>query len=232
MRWLLALWIWLLPSLAFAGGQPAVAVLYFRNQGNPELEVFRVGLAEMLASDLAGTPGVRIIERVEVQATLDELELGHSGIVDPTTAARIGKLVGARWLLMGSYFEFQGTLRIDARLVNVETGVHDHAKGFEGPSGSMMALRREVVADMRGALTTLAGESTGAAPSPSPPARPTAALVVAPDGGELEAAVAFSEGLIALDRKDVTRARESFERALVADPDLALARAELEALGP
>ncbi len=231
MRWVVVLLFWLLPGLAFAGGQSAVAVLYFRNQGNPELEVFRVGLAEMLASDLSGTPGVRIIERVEVQATLDELELGHSGRVDPTTAARIGKLVGARWLLMGSYFEFQGTLRIDARLVNVETGVHDHAKGFEGPSGSMMVLRREVVADMRAALATLTGESTGAAPSTTPAGSPTAAPVVAPDTGDLEAAVAFSEGLIALDRKDVTRARESFERALVADPDFGLAQAQLEAMG-
>ena len=161
-RFFLCLVLWLVPAVA-AAGQPAVAVLYFRNQGNPELEVFKLGLAEMLASDLDGTPGVRVIERVELQETLNELELGHSGKVDPATAAQIGKLTGARWLLMGSYFEFQGTLRIDARLVEVETGdgaVERVADEFgHGPGGyrapGCVAPRR-VRADDRpaGAQTT------------------------------------------------------------------------------
>ena len=50
------------------------------------------------------------------------------------------------------------------------------------------------------------------------------------DADTVKAAVAYSEGLIFLDHKDTTRAREAFEKALVADPKLAAARTELAAL--
>ena len=96
-RFFLCFVLWLVPAVA-AAGQPAVAVLYFRNQGNPELEVFKLGLAEMLASDLDGTPGVRVIERVELQETLNELALGHSGKVDPATAVKQDLYVGTNTL--------------------------------------------------------------------------------------------------------------------------------------
>ena len=42
--------------------------------------------------------------------------------------------------------------------------------------------------------------------------------------------MAFSEGLIALDKKDVGRAREAFETAIEANPNLDLAKAELAGL--
>ena len=54
--------------------------------------------------------------------------------------------------------------------------------------------------------------------------------MVAPDAQTLEAAVAFSEGLIHLDRSDVPRARESFQQALAADPQLDAARQALGTL--
>jgi len=42
--------------------------------------------------------------------------------VDPQTAAKIGKLVGARYVVAGTFIDFYGDFRVDVRLVNVETG--------------------------------------------------------------------------------------------------------------
>ncbi len=216
-----------LPFAAQGAPPPTVAVLYFKNTGNPELEMLKVGLAEMLAGDLDGTPGVEIVTRTELQAALDELELGHSGVVDVSTAARVGKVLQARWLLTGSYFELMGTLVINAKIIDVETTLQLGAAGREGPPARFRALSRELAQELARELTALAGTPTGAAaPTPSPAPVP----VAAPGERSMEATLAWSEGLVALDRKDVVRARESFERALAADPDFELAKAQLAAL--
>jgi tetratricopeptide (TPR) repeat protein len=75
----------------------------------------------MLISELAQNPSVRVVEREDVQRLLDEQNLGTSGRVDPQTAAKVGKLVGARYVVLGTFLDFYGDFRVDARLVNVET---------------------------------------------------------------------------------------------------------------
>ena len=57
-----------------------------------------------------------------MQKLLDEQNLGAQGRVDPQTAAKVGKLVGARYLVLGNFVDFYGDFRVDVRLVNTETG--------------------------------------------------------------------------------------------------------------
>lgn len=238
-RALLLLFLTLVPAVATAGGPQTIAVLYFDNQGNPELEPLKVGLAQMLITDLQGTDGVTVVERSRLQAVLDEQQLGHSGLVDKATAAKIGKLLGADAILMGGYFELAGTLRIDARLVKVETGEILHAKGQNGVTQQFMELEKALATDVGGYLAGTAkpdNTPTRTQPAEAPPttrgtdAKPAGDALVQHDADTVQAAVAYSEGLIFLDQKDTTRAREAFEKALVADPKLAAARTELAAL--
>lgn len=214
-------------------GDSRVAVLYFENQGNPELEPLKVGLAQMLISDLTGTPGVAMVERTQLQAILNELELGHSGKVDPDTAAKVGKLLGAEYMVLGTYFEMMGTLRLDARLVRVETGEIVHAHGVDGKASEFMDLERQLAEDFGKVLA----ETASGAPAPGPDAPPADTVptdveaVVRPDADELAGALAFSEGLIHADEKDAPQAREAFEKAVAANPELEeLARLELARL--
>ena len=209
----------LVPSRAFADTN--VAVLYFENQGNPELEALKVGLTQMLITDLTGTEGVAMVERTQLQALLNELELGHSGKVDPETAAQVGKLLGAEYMVLGTYFEMMGTLRIDARLVKVETGEIVHASGVDGKATEFMDLEQQLAGDLQGVLAqTVSGQE------PTPEASVPAAVpadaeaVVAPDADELAGALAFSQGLIHADKKDAPQAREAFEQAVAANPEL------------
>lgn len=230
---LLALLWTLLLTVSPAQADDTVAVLYFQNQGNPELEPLKVGLAQMLITDLTGAPGVQVVERAQLQAILDELELGHSGAVDPDSAAQVGKLLGAEWMLMGSYFEMAGTLRVDARLVNVETGAIQHAAGQNGAAMEFMSIEKALAAEFRAELVkhgratrdqTSEGTAVEAVVTTTPPA------LAEPDPEALQAAVAFSEGLIFLDGKDAPRAREAFQKAVEADPNLKPAQDALAAL--
>lgn len=218
------------PSRALADTN--VAVLYFENQGNPELEPLKVGLTQMLITDLTGTDGVAMVERTQLQAILNELELGHSGQVDPETAAQVGKLLGAEYMVLGTYFEMMGTLRIDARLVKVETGEIVYAAGVNGEAAEFMDLEQQLAGEFQEALVeTLSGEETKEEARAPVEVPADAEAVVAPDADELAGALAFSQGLIHADKKDAPQAREAFEQAVAANPELEeMAKEQLAAL--
>jgi TolB-like protein len=90
-------------------------------QGKEDFDALQKGIAGMLISELALNPSARIVEREEIQKLVEEQNLGASGRVDPQTAAKIGKLVGARYVVLGTFIDFYGDFRVDVRLVNVET---------------------------------------------------------------------------------------------------------------
>ncbi|MDP2314051.1 MAG: CsgG/HfaB family protein [Pseudomonadota bacterium] len=221
MSLLLGLCLFVAEALA---GPGSVAVMYFQNQGNPELEPLKVGLTQMLTTDLVGAGGVTVVERTQLQALMDELKLGHSAVVDKDTSSKLGKLLGAEYLILGSYFSLAGTLRVDARLVRVETGEVVYASGSNGTVAEFLDIERKVAAGFRERIGQLI-------PGAVPPLPALAALTSAVGTGQpLDAALKFSDGLIALDQHELPRARESFQAAIAADPRMDAARAQLASM--
>jgi TolB-like protein len=221
MSFLLGLSLFIAEALA---GPGSVAVLYFQNQGNPELEPLKVGLTQMLTTDLVGAGGVTVVERTQLQALMDELKLGHSAVVDKDTSAKLGKLLGAEYLVLGSYFSLAGTLRVDARLVRVETGEVVYASGSNGTVAEFLDIERKVAAGFRERLGQLVpGAVPALAPLPVIASLGSGVATAQP----LDAALKFSDGLIALDQHELPRARESFQAAIAADPRMEAARAQL-----
>jgi len=107
--------------------RPGVAVWPFSNGGSfgrdPwDYEALGVGLQQMLITELSLNSGLRLVERSRIREILDELELSRSGVVDPGTAADVGKLVQARYMIVGGFVDADGTMRLDGRIVDVETG--------------------------------------------------------------------------------------------------------------
>ncbi len=106
--------------------RPGIAVMAFEDGGSygqdaEDFAALRVGLQQMLLTELAQNSALRIVERSQINAILQEQELASSSRVDASTAAEIGKLVGARYMVFGSFIDFYGDFRIDARIVDVET---------------------------------------------------------------------------------------------------------------
>lgn len=104
-----------------------VAVFAFENGGSmgmkdpADFEGLQRGFAGMLISELSANPAWRVVEREQIQKLTDEQNLGASGRVDPQTAAKVGKLVGAKYAVTGTFIDNMGTWRVDIRLINVET---------------------------------------------------------------------------------------------------------------
>src|SRR5881397_3428804 len=106
--------------------RPGVAVMPFDNGGSygqdkENFDALQKGIAGMLISEMSANPAARVVEREAIQKLLEEQNLGASGRVDPQTAAKVGKLVGARYVVLGTFIDFYGDFRVDVRLVNTET---------------------------------------------------------------------------------------------------------------
>ena len=109
--------------------RPGVAVLKFDNGGShgentedDDFAALEVGLQQMLLTELSQNSNLRIIERGRLNDLLAEQNLAAQGRADQAGAAQIGKLVGARYVVLGSYTDLFGQFRMDTRVVDVETG--------------------------------------------------------------------------------------------------------------
>jgi len=73
-----------------------VLVSYFeRNSNREDLEQYRVGLTDMFITELQAMPQLQVVERSRLDTIMDELELAELGVIDPETAQKIGRIVGA-----------------------------------------------------------------------------------------------------------------------------------------
>lgn len=117
---------------AQADTRPTVAVLPFGNNvlgaNAADYAALGTGVADLLTTEVARNPGVRIVERGQLDALMREQDLGASGRVDANTAARLGRLLGAKHMLMGDITTDMDprtraprTITVHVRAVDTET---------------------------------------------------------------------------------------------------------------
>ena len=128
-----------------------LAVMYFENSGNDELEMLKVGLAQMLITDLSGEKRFDVVERTRLNELLAEQELQKTDKVDADTAVNLGRIIGARYMVLGAYFEVMGQLRVDARIVDVATS-RIVSVGSRMPADNLWDLHDELVGAIADAI--------------------------------------------------------------------------------
>ncbi len=149
-------------SIASAADKPTMAVLDFRNTTAAYWWRTGVGrdLAGMLTNELASSKKFRMLEREKLASVLGEQDLAASGRVSGSKAARIGKMVGAEYLVtatVSSYEEnvnktggglsYKGVslggkskkayIAVDLRVVNSTTGEIVETRTVEARSGGL-----------------------------------------------------------------------------------------------
>ncbi len=219
----LALWFLFIPSVTLAANKPAVAVLYFDYQGkNEDLVLLKKGLAQMLISDLSEKDAFIVVERDRLEEVMAELKLGQSKAFDPATAAKLGKLLGARFMVLGGYFDVMGTLRVDARVVEVETGRIVRSVGANGGPEEFLSIEQKLAKELGDVLS---GELPAATPDPEKKPAPAK-----PSKLKMGTAVKYGKALDAIDKKDKEGAKKAIGEVLKEQPDFKLAQADLLAL--
>jgi len=199
--------------LAGQDSRPGIAVLPFENGGSygkdkEDFDALRKGIAATLIFELARNPGVRLVDREQTQRLLDEQGLGVAERVDAATAAKVGKLVGARYMITGSFIDLYGDFRVDARIINVETGeimkvvrndpkLHDRKDMYR----MIESVAERIMVDAKLPLLPSASAQRTAVPT--------------------EALAHYSRALLYEDRGDKAKATEYYQKALAVFPSYA-----------
>ena len=104
-------------------GPFSLGILPFDDHADlPGLTWLRQGLPDMLTTDLAVWPGIEIVSRPLLGEILREQWLQHRGTSDPNSTVKIGKLVGTRYLVKGSFYVVKDQLFLEAHVLDVERG--------------------------------------------------------------------------------------------------------------
>ena len=90
--------------------------------GNAILADMQDFLSTTIIETLKEKGGYEIIERQKLLLALEELNLGSSALASETSRLEVGRIIGAELMVFGGYQLVANQLRIDLRLVEVETG--------------------------------------------------------------------------------------------------------------
>jgi hypothetical protein len=80
-------------------------------------------MADVLTARLSVEDSFQLVERSGMAKILEEQKLKLVGLVDQEQAAKVGKLLGAKLLVMGKAFVMDKKLMIVTKVVGVETGL-------------------------------------------------------------------------------------------------------------
>ncbi len=196
--------MWWLISAALAS---TVAVLPLeQGAGGQAYDGLGKALAGMLVTDLAHAPGITLVERARLDALLAEIALAKTGFVDAESAQRVGRGLGAEFVVTGSYSVVGGQFLMDVRLVGVESGAVVRATDAQGPASSFVDVEKRLVAELLGGLAVTLAEDAR---------QRILASVLTRD---FDAFAAYGEGLARQDEGNLGEAQTAFGEALSADP--------------
>lgn len=198
-----------------------IAIIYFDNSSdNNELSRLRKGLADMLISDLSKIKMLNVIERNRIEELLKEQKLNNSKEFDASTATRLGKLLGVEYILTGSFFELMGSLRMDARIIDVETGKIVKSDGVDGPSSGFFDLEKKLAVKIASGLNVDLAVTDA-----------TAEVATNKDETlSYATSLLYSDGLEQMDKGETSKAIETFKKVLEKNPGFIPAQQALNKL--
>jgi adenylate cyclase len=119
-------------------------VLPFANlSSDPEQQYFADGVTENLTADLSRLCGAFVISR-------NTAFTFKGKAVD---SQRIGRELGVRYVLEGSVQRAGARVRVNAQLIDTETGAHLWAERFQEEIADLFKLQDDVVARLANALS-------------------------------------------------------------------------------
>lgn len=110
----------LLMALPVWGAEPHLMVAPFQDANpHPAATGLETVLQDLLITRLSRVQSVVVLDRTEIDRLYKEHRLSVRGTVDPETAVKTGKLLGADILVLGGFTLTGGKLQVHARVINV-----------------------------------------------------------------------------------------------------------------
>jgi len=120
---------------SLAAPRLSIVVLPFANLSNdPDQQYFADGITEDLTTDLSRIVGMFVISRNSAFTYRNK----------PADTRQIGRELGVRHALEGSVQRSGKQVRVNAQLIDAETGAHLWAERFDRDTGDLFALQDEI----------------------------------------------------------------------------------------
>lgn len=202
------------------GGVPGkpnvVAVPPMRFSGlDTSLKPLERGMAELLTTDLARSSKITVVERMRIQALVDEIKLQQSGATDSASNVRAGKILQAGRMVQGSILQQGQQLRVDATVIDVPTARATGATNDNRTLDQLLTIEKNIALG----LFQQMGVTLTTAERNAIEQRPTRALA---------AFLAYSRGLLREDEGKFDEANRFYQEAMRLDPGFVAARQKSE----
>jgi TolB-like protein len=103
--------------------QITVAVTDFTNQSSEfYLDAWQKSVPELLKTELSSSEGMILVERGQIESVLDEQALSMTGLIDSSTAQKVGGLLGAEYVITGTINKNGDWIIINAKILRVVSG--------------------------------------------------------------------------------------------------------------
>ncbi|HKG93559.1 MAG TPA: CsgG/HfaB family protein [Gemmatimonadaceae bacterium] len=228
-----------------ADARPTMAVVYFTNgaigKAHEEFQPLSLGLADMMITELAANPKIRVVERDRINQLMDEQKLSAGDRVDPSTAVAMGKLLGAHHILIGTYVtDTKGRMVLAVRSVNTETSQVEYTETVRDKSDNVLDMVATLAEKVNKGLNlpsiqkrssaapggNTRGASQSSAQSSAESAPPPAARRQVP----FQAVMLYSKGLAAKDKGNWQEAAQLFRASLQKFPEYEAPKKALEGI--
>jgi tetratricopeptide (TPR) repeat protein len=194
-----------------------VSVLGFRNLSGQGAEWISFLLSDRVETELAGGDGIHVPRRDG--PALEGISARTGGCLSEGDLRRVRESHGVNFVVTGSYLVYgdppDSLLQLDICIQDARTAQTLATKSLRTRPEEVSAVASDVVAFLRTSL--------GLAPVP----QNDASVPATHHSASVEATEAYYEGLLYLQHYDPLLAKDSFERALSADPGYAVAHAGL-----
>jgi TolB-like protein len=104
----------------FAEDKPSVAVLDFvaKNVSTDDADI----LTEFFKSALIKTGKFDVLDRSHIAKIVDEQHFQSSGVTDINNVVKVGKLINAQYVFVGTYSKLDSMFMLNVDMVNIQTG--------------------------------------------------------------------------------------------------------------
>jgi TolB-like protein len=205
--------------------RPTVAVMYFDNgamgKQHEDYDALTKGISEVLITELAADQAIRVVERDQLQKLMDEQNIDPKR-VDPSTAVRLGKLLGAHHMIFGGFIaDPSGKMILTSRAVDVETSQVEYVAHVNGSTDHIMTM-----------ITQLADTMINGMKLPALDPKVRDARADASKKVPFETVMLYSRGLAEEDKGNKDKAVEYYKASLTKFPDYEPSRKRLATLAP
>jgi TolB-like protein len=233
--------------------RPVVVVFTFTNSSigpaRAEFDGIATGVQDLLITDLASNAKIRLVDRSRIAEIMQEQNMVKGGQIDPQTAVRLGKILGAQYAITGGFISQGGKAVLTGRTIDIETTQIANPEKIEGKSDDVMGLIAQLSSKLGSGMNLApkpgrrvgdAGDAAKQA-APAQSGSPAAKTASAPastveqfakpvakmtklDGATLKL---YSSALDEMDKKNKIKAKELLKQVVSKYPDFEPAKNQL-----